>query len=76
MLYAICISNGKCSKIIRKSLIRKQIKIRMVNLDIKTDNRVRVIVGKLIVNNRWVVPHKFYLSTKFDCHINVERVQP
>ncbi len=48
----------------------------MVYPDIKTDNRVRVIVGKMIVNNRWVVPHNFYLSTKFDCNINVERVQP
>ncbi len=44
----------------------------MVNLDIKN----RVTVGKMIVNNRWVVPHNFYLSTKFDCHINVERLQP
>jgi hypothetical protein len=35
VLYGICMVNGKCSKNIRKSLIRKQTKIRMVNLDIK-----------------------------------------
>ena len=24
------------------------------------------------VDNRWIVPHNLYLSTKYNCHINVE----
>ncbi len=57
------------AKIIRKSLIRKQIK--MVILDIK-ELIMSIAVRKKVADNRWVVPHNLYLSTKLDCHTNVE----
>jgi len=37
----------------------------------RNDNRT-VQIGKYSVDNRWIIPHNLYLSTKFDCHINVE----
>jgi hypothetical protein len=31
-----------------------------------------VLVHGIELDNRWVVPHNVYLSTKYDAHINVE----
>jgi hypothetical protein len=31
-----------------------------------------VLVHGIELDNRWVVPHDVYLSTKYDAHINVE----
>jgi hypothetical protein len=31
-----------------------------------------ILVHGIELDNRWVIPHNVYLSTKFDAHINVE----
>jgi hypothetical protein len=31
-----------------------------------------IVVHGIELDNRWVVPHNVYLSTKYDAHINVE----
>jgi hypothetical protein len=31
-----------------------------------------ILVHGVELDNRWVVPHNVYLSTKYDAHINVE----
>ncbi|XP_022881047.1 uncharacterized protein LOC111398365 [Olea europaea var. sylvestris] len=35
-------------------------------------NDISIKVRGQMLDNRWVVPYNPYLSTKFDCHINVE----
>ncbi len=36
------------------------------------DTRRTILVHGVELDNRWVVPHNVYLSTKYDAHINVE----
>ncbi len=36
------------------------------------DMRCIILVHGVELDNRWVVPHNVYLSTKYDVHINVE----
>ena len=36
------------------------------------NNGRTVEVNKIQLDNRWVVPYNPYLTTKYDCHINVE----
>ncbi len=31
-----------------------------------------ILVHGVELDNRWVVPHNVYLSTKYDAHINIE----
>ncbi len=36
------------------------------------DTRCTILVHGIELDNRWVVPHNVYLSTKYNAHINVE----
>ncbi len=36
------------------------------------DTKRTVLVHGVELDNRWVVPHNVYLSTKYDAHINIE----
>jgi hypothetical protein len=36
------------------------------------DTGLTILVHGIELDNRWVVPHNVYLSTKYDAHINVE----
>ncbi len=36
------------------------------------DARRTIVVHDIELDNRWVVPHNVYLSTKYDAHINVK----
>jgi len=38
----------------------------------RTDTGHIVLVHSIELDNRWVVPHNVYLSTKYDAHINVK----
>jgi len=38
----------------------------------RKDTRHTVVVHGIELDNRWVVPHNVYLSTKYDAHINIE----
>jgi len=38
----------------------------------RKDTRHTLLVHGIELDNRWVVPHNVYLSTKYDAHINVE----
>ena len=38
----------------------------------RRNNGRTVEVNKIQLDNRWVVPYNSYLTTKYDCHINVE----
>src|SRR5439155_627009 len=38
----------------------------------RRNNGRTVEVNKIQLDNRWVVPYNPYLTTKYDCHINVE----
>jgi hypothetical protein len=38
----------------------------------RRDTGRTVFVHGVELDNRWVVPHNVYLSTKYDAHINVE----
>jgi hypothetical protein len=38
----------------------------------RKDTGHTILVHDVELNNRWVVPHNVYLSTKYNVHINVE----
>jgi hypothetical protein len=38
----------------------------------RRDTGHTILVHGIELDNRWVVPHNVYLSTKYDAHINVE----
>ncbi len=38
----------------------------------RRDTGHTVLVHGIELDNRWVVPHNVYLSTKYDAHINLE----
>jgi hypothetical protein len=40
--------------------------------DIKNKNKDAENFITFEVDNRWIVPHNLYLSTKYNCHINTE----
>ncbi|CAJ0641618.1 4542_t:CDS:2 [Entrophospora sp. SA101] len=69
MQNAPCMKNGRCPKHFQESTA--------VNNDgypiyKRRDNGKTVEVRGATLDNRWVVPYNPYLSTRYDCHINVE----
>jgi hypothetical protein len=38
----------------------------------RRDTGCTILVHGVELDNRWVVPHNVYLSTKYDAHINIE----
>ncbi|CAJ0761863.1 8612_t:CDS:2, partial [Entrophospora sp. SA101] len=73
MQNAPCMKNGRCSKGYPKHFQEST----AVNNDgypiyKRRDNGKTVEVHGATLDNRWVVPYNPYLSTRYDCHINVE----
>nr|CAG8627565.1 809_t:CDS:2 [Entrophospora candida] len=73
MQNAPCMKNGRCSKGYPKHFQEST----AVNNDgypiyKQRDNGKTVEVCGATLDNRWVVPYNPYLSTRYDCHINVE----
>jgi hypothetical protein len=70
---APCMEEGKC----KKKYPRKFQSETMTNVNGYPIYRHRdmghtVVVHGIELDNRWVVPHNVYLSTKYDAHINIE----
>jgi hypothetical protein len=73
MTNAPCMKNGKCSKGYPKHFQRNTA-INENGYPIyrcREDGRTITIRG-IELDNRWVVPYNPYLTTKYNCHINVE----
>ncbi|CAB4488149.1 unnamed protein product [Rhizophagus irregularis] len=72
-LNAPCMKDGKCSKRYPRNFQENTIE----NEDgypiyrRRNDNQT-IEVNKIKLDNRWVVPYNPYLTTKYNCHINVE----
>jgi hypothetical protein len=70
---APCMEEGKCKK-----QYPRKFQSEMVTdeneypIYRRTDTRHTVLVHGIQLDNRWVVPHNVYLSTKYDAHINIK----
>lgn len=69
---ATCMVNGKCSKRYPREFINITTEDENGYPRYKRPNKGTFIVGKYKLDNKWIVPYNAFLSTKFDCHINVE----
>lgn len=67
-----CMEKGKCSKRYPKDFIGFTTEDENGYPRYKRCNLGTFKIGKHLLNNQWVVPYNKYLSTKFDCHLNVE----
>ena len=69
-----CMVDGKCSKEYPKDFLEYTIDSEDGYPQYrKRDNGVDFTKKSgTIIDNRWVVPHNLYLTTKYNCHINVE----
>ena len=75
---AVCMVNGSCSKDYPKDFL-EETNVGVDSFSVyRRRNNGRVIVknvrnvGKVILDNRNVVPYNPFLSYKYNCHINVE----
>ncbi len=70
---APCMEKGKCKKQYpRKFQSETVMDVNGYFIYWCRDTRHIVLVHGIELDNRWVVPHNIYLSTKYDAHINVE----
>ena len=83
---AKCMENGKCTKQFPKDFSEVTVNngvgypvyrrrdngvtfpVKVYNQHGKDKNNFNIIE----LDNRWIVPYNLYLTTKYDCHINVE----
>ncbi len=70
---APCMENGKCKKQYPlKFQFETMTNVNKYLIYQRRVTRRTVLVHGVELDNRWVVPHNVYLSTKYDAHINVE----
>jgi hypothetical protein len=70
---APCMEEGKCKKQYpRKFQSETVMDVNGYPIYWRRDTGHTVLVHGIELDNRWVVPHNVYLSTKYDTHINVE----
>jgi hypothetical protein len=70
---ASCMEEGKCKKQYpRKFQSETVTDVNGYPIYRRRDTGHTVVVHGIELDNRWVVPHNVYLSTKYDAHINVE----
>jgi hypothetical protein len=70
---APCMEEGKCKKQYpRKFQSETVTDVHGYPIYRRRDTRHTLLVHGIELDNRWVVPHNVYLSTKYDAHINVE----
>lgn len=69
-----CMVDGKCSKGYPKQFI--EVTSAAANgypvYRRRNNGRTFTTSKNIVVDNRWIVPHNLYLTTKFNAHINVE----
>ena len=70
---APCMKDGKCSKKYPRNFQENTTENEDGYPIYRQRNNGRTVeVNKIQLDNRWVVPYNPYLTTKYDCHINVE----
>jgi hypothetical protein len=70
---APCMEEGKCKKQYpRKFQSETVTDVNRYPIYWRRDTGNTVVVHGIELDNRWVVPHNVYLSTKYNAHINVE----
>ncbi len=70
---APCMGEGKCKKQYpRKFQSETVMDVNEYPIYRRKDTRRTLLVHGIELDNRWVVLHNVYLSTKYDVHINVE----
>jgi len=70
---APCMKDGKCSKKYPRNFQENTTENEDGYPIYRRRNNGRTVeVNKIQLDNRWVVPYNPYLTTKYDCHINVE----
>ncbi len=70
---APCMEESKCKKQYpRKFQSEMVMDVNGYPIYRRRDTRHTIVVHGIELDNRWVVPHNVYLSTKYDVHINVE----
>jgi hypothetical protein len=70
---APCMEDGKCTKKYpRKFQSETVTDVNGYPIYRRKDIGRTILVHGIELDNRWVVPHNVYLSTKYDAHINVE----
>ncbi len=70
---APCMEEGKCKKQYPRKLQSEMVMdVNEYPIYRRRDTGHIVVIHGIELDNRWVVPHNVYLSTKYDAHINVE----
>jgi hypothetical protein len=72
-LNAPCMEDGKCkNQFPHKFQSEMMTNVNRYPIYQRKDTGHIILVHGIKLDNRWVVPHNVYLSTKYDAHINVE----
>jgi len=70
---ALCIEESKCKKRYPHKFQSETVtNVKGYLIYQRKDTGHIIVVHGIELDNRWVVPHNVYLSTKYDAHINVE----
>jgi len=70
---APCMEDGKCKQQYPRKFQFEMVKdVNGYFIYRHRDMGCTFLVHGVELDNRWVVPHNFYLSTKYDAHINIE----
>jgi hypothetical protein len=70
---APCMKDGKCSKYYLHDFAATTTIDKYGYPIYRRRNNDRTIkIGRLMADNRWIVPYNPYLCQKYNCHINVE----
>jgi hypothetical protein len=70
---APCMEEGKCKKQYPRKFQSEMVTdVNGYPIYRRRDTGNTVVVHGIELDNRWVVPHNVYLSTKYNVHINVE----